>query len=144
MADALAAYAKIPGINGDSAQPHHIQWIQILSVNWASANSSVRIVSAGREAVSSANAFQFTKRIDVASARLFAAAAAGTRFATVDVDLTNAARNVSQSGAESVIYLTVIFRGVVITGIRHGTATRGEPPAETVTLNYGSRHVIYR
>lgn len=145
MADALAAYAKIPGINGDSAEPHHIQWIEILSVDWSGKRGAGYDSGAARSsAVGTANEFKFTKRVDVASARLGATAAAGTHIPQVDVEFAKTVRTVSRSGAEVDSHLALVYRGVVIARIRRDATKSGEYPVETVTLKFGSVEFTYR
>lgn len=143
MANAVAAYAKIPGITGDSDEPRHIQWIEILSVDWGGAKGSLYGNSAARSS-RVGDKFIFRKRVDVASARLGAAAAAGTRIPQVEVEIAKSVRTMTQSGAEADSHFVLLFRSVVIASVHHGAAQREEYPSETVALNYGSVESQYR
>ena len=145
MANAIAAYAKISGINGDSEEPHHIQWIELLSVDWGGARGGFYGEGAARgSAVGAGRELRFTKLVDVASARLHAAAAAGTHIPQIDVELTKSVRIIAQAGVESDSHLVLLMKNVVVASVRHGATKPEEFPAETIALNYGSVQSMYR
>jgi len=143
----VAAYAKIPGINGDSVEPHHIQWIELLSVDWRGPNSGRFATSAARETtVGGNNDIRVTKLADVASARLYKAAARGAQISHIDLELANVVRVASQAGGEVNSHLVLLLKNVFVRSIQTANQLRAETITftETITFNFGSVQFTYR
>jgi len=131
-ADAANMFLKIADIPGESADSTHDKWIDILSIDWGTANSgSGSGATGGRTDVKSdINDFRMIKELDKSSPKLFLAVANGQSIGDVTFDLTK-----NFDGKASPI-LNFKFYGAIVTSYSISGAAGSELPTESFSLNF--------
>ena len=135
------AFLKIDGLDGESTDDKHKNWIEILSystgVSQTSAGSSS---SGGGRASGRADLadFSIVKTLDKASPKLNLFCCNGTHIKEVTVQLCRA-------GKEKVKYMEYKMSDVLVTSVRPGGSAQGGEslPLEEVSFNYGKIDWIY-
>lgn len=131
-----AVFIKIGDIKGESTDKAHLEWSELLSMDF----SMVREPEGGstrlRPAV--ARAFNCVKEVDKASPKLMEAIAMGTVIPTLTIHFTRT----TGEGRET--YLRYELKNVLITSYgTSGSAAGDQPPVESMSLNYEEIKVIY-
>ena len=126
-------FLKIDGINGESTDDKHKDWIEILSYNFG---VSQQASAAGRSATAAAAShradFQdlsIVKLMDVASTPIFKACVKGTTIKEVILELCRA-------GGDKQKYMEFKLSDVIISSVSTGGGGSGEA-TESVTFNFG-------
>jgi type VI secretion system secreted protein Hcp len=130
MAD---AFLKIEGIDGESTDSKHKDWIEVLSYGWGVSQPTSAHSTAG-SATSSRASFgdlSISKLLDKSSPKLFLACASGEHLKKVTLELCRAAGN------EKAKYMEYLLEEVVVSNVSVG-GSGSELPAESITFNYGS------
>jgi type VI secretion system secreted protein Hcp len=130
-----AAYIKFDGVDGESVSVDHKDWIIIESMSWG-VIGPVTGTGGGSGKVSLQD-FSITHRIDKASPKLFLMCATGQTIPTVTLSVTR------MVGGAEVGYYKVVLKDVLISSISGantpgagGTATSGDRPQESLSLNF--------
>lgn len=134
---AFDAFLKIDGIQGESTDDKHKDWMEITSCNWTvDQPTSASASTAGGGSAERANFHDFTitKELDKASPKLNLACADGTHIKEVILELC-------RSGSDKLKYMEYKLSDVIVSSV----AVSGSKgiPTETVTLNYGKIEWIY-
>jgi len=128
MAD---CFLKIEGIDGESTDEKHEEWIEVLSYNHGVSQSGGGDRSTGGGATEgrcSHKDFTIVKVLDKASPTLDLFCCKGEHIPTVDVELCRAAGMKEK-------YMEYKMEDVIISSVSIGGG--GGLPTETVTFNYG-------
>ena len=134
---AFDAFIKIDGIDGESTDAKHADWIEIISFNCgvdqkASATaSSVGGASAER---ADFDKFAFSKLLDKASPKLAVACAGGTHINNIVVE-------VCRSGTDKVKYMEYKMTNCIISSVK--TSAGGDFPGEDVAIDFGKIEWAY-
>jgi type VI secretion system secreted protein Hcp len=126
-----AVFAKYDGIDGESVDDDHKDWIDILSFGHSifheSAPGSTRASTSRTDLI-------LAKRIDKASPKLALASCTGQHFGKVELEVT-------RSGPKPVVYLKIKLTDVTVSSYAmtadQETSSDPDPvPTEEITLNY--------
>lgn len=128
---AFDAFIKIDGIDGESTDDKHSDWIEMIGfgIGVKQMVSSTASSSGGASAErADFDPFSFTKQIDKASPKLLLACADGTHIGTITIELCRA-------GTEKVKFMEYKLTNCLISDV--STNGGGEFPTENVSINYG-------
>jgi type VI secretion system secreted protein Hcp len=129
-------FAKIGDIKGESLDAKHKDEVEMLSWSWGLSNeTSGPGLGSGGSAEPTFKDLQFTHVIDKASPKFMTACATGQHIK----DATITARKAGRAQQE---YLLIKMNDVVITSV--ALASTGEPPIESVTLQFAKIDLEYR
>jgi type VI secretion system secreted protein Hcp len=138
-----AVYIKFDGVDGESASVDHKGWIIIESMSWGGITPVSGTGGGGAGKVSFKD-FSFSQRINKASPKLFLMCATGQTVPTVTLSVTR------MVGGAEVGYYKVVLKDVLISSISGantpgagGTATSGDRPQESLSLNFTKIEVKY-
>jgi type VI secretion system secreted protein Hcp len=124
-------FLKIEGIDGESSDDAHSDWIEVLSYSHGvSQQASATASSSGGGTVQRAD-FQdlsIVKELDKASPKLSLKCAAGEHIPTIKLELC-------RSGGDKLIYMEYELSEVIVSSISVGGGGGGVP-TESVTFNY--------
>ena len=130
MAD---SFLNIDGIQGESQDDKHKDWIEILSFSHAITQpaSATKGSAGGATTSRSEHAdYSVTKYIDKASPKLHEACSTGKHFSKVKIEMCRA-------GGTQLPYLVVNMEEVIISSVSAaGAAGSNEFPTESVSFNY--------
>ena len=132
-------FIQIEGVDGESTDDKHKNWIELMSYNWGVSQMASAVASSSGGGTSQRADFQdfaFTKLIDKASPMLFLKCASGAHIPKVTVELCRA------GGDEKVVYMKYTMTNVIISSYSVGGGGGGEG-TESITLNYGKKEVEY-
>lgn len=115
LAQAGPAYVKIDSIPGTAMNQNHQGWIEVLTLQVTPLPANTTHGGAGK--------FQFTKKVDIASPKLFEASLKGTHLPTVVVDRGNPVE----------VGYYYAYKSALISSIKPAGANR-----ETVEISYDS------
>ena len=139
---AYDAFMQLQDIPGESTAQGFEKTIEILSFSW-SASAPVTVgagtggISASRVSISS---FHVTKRMDIASTKLFQACCLGTHIDTLKVSLR---KQTGQGGQQP--YLIYEFSEVLVESIHTGGNMGGDDrPVEQISFVFGKMQEEYR
>lgn len=129
---AFDAFRKIAGIDGESTDEKHTNWIEILSYSWSV--SLPQATTPSKRGVVAARAtfrdFSIHKRLDKASPKLMLACASGQHFKAVTLELC-------RTGGDKQPFVTYKFGDVIITSVAPSGDTGSDLSSETVSFSYG-------
>jgi type VI secretion system secreted protein Hcp len=132
---AVDYFLKLDGIQGESADEKHKDWIQVIS--WSYGASQVTSVAgtggsgAGKADLSD---FSIMKYLDKASTPLFKALVSGTHIKTGNFEAVKA-------GAGGKPFLKIDFQELFVTSQQHSASS--EIPTESVSFSYNQVKVEY-
>jgi len=131
------AFLFIPGITGESEDPAHRNWIEVISCNWGSVppprGSMVPRNSESPAGKLCFGRFSILKPVDTCSRILARSCSRGVRFSHVRMELT---------GQSMGKYRFLVLRKVKVLSIRPGTTLKNGTKTEIVTL--GFQQVVYQ
>ncbi len=132
---AVDYFLKLDGIQGESVDANHKNWIQLGSFQWGASQVSTVAGTGGSGAgkVDLAD-FSVMKHLDKASTPFFKSIAAGTHIKTGNLEAVKA-------GAGGKPFLKVDFKELFVTS-QHVTATN-EIPTESVSFSYNEIKIEY-
>ncbi|HEX6815080.1 MAG TPA: type VI secretion system tube protein Hcp [Gemmatimonadaceae bacterium] len=137
---AFDSYLKLDGVDGESVRSGFEKWIEIYSFSMGASNpSSIGTSGAGAGAGKvSLSGFNFMKKTDAASPKMFQMCCEGKHFPKASLILNKA------GGDKSISYLKYDFTEVFVDSIQWSGASGGDDtPAESVSLAFGSVNVTY-
>ncbi len=128
-----AAYMKFDGVDGESKDEMHRDWIDIESWSWGVSRNSDRAsgLPTGKRQHRPLN---FTKYVDKATPKLFEFCTEGNNAKEVTIELTR-----TDADGQQVTYLLIHLENVRVSSynISGGSDDGGDiRPTESVTLNY--------
>jgi len=126
----MAIYMKYDGIDGESTQGAHKNWIDIGSLQFGIGRAISNSVGAGanREASEpSVSEITVTKTMDSASPKLFTESATGAAGKTVKIDLVS-------TGSPGNTYATYTLTNSLISG--YSVSTGGDRPSESISISF--------
>lgn len=138
---AFDAFLKIDGVDGESTDDKHKNWIEILSFNWGLSQPASGSASSGGGRSServTASDFSIVKTVDKASPKLAEAVAKGTHIGEIKLE-------VCRNTGEKEKYLEYVMKDVLISSWRPGGSAQGGEslPLEEVSFNPGEMKVTY-
>jgi type VI secretion system secreted protein Hcp len=123
-------FLNISGIPGESTDPSHQGWIEVLSFQWGVG----RGISAAR---SSHQDFTVMKAVDKASPKLAEACCTGQQIPSVELVLC-------PEGYPGHTFMNYKFTNVIVTSYGYRPAPTGDAvPTEAISLNYGKIEWTY-
>ena len=130
----MAGYVKLGSIEGESIEPNHSGWINLLSVSQGISRPLSAGASGSTRQRSSATLedIALTKEVDKSTPKLAEAICTGVNFPKVEIHLCT-----SSEGGERIPYFKYELTNVRVTSYSLAGATEGgTPPSEQLTLNY--------
>ena len=132
LSNAFAAsdyFLKLDGIDGESTDERHNNWIEVLSFSWGVSNSgSMASGGGGGTGKASFSDLHITKTVDKSSPKLMLAVATGEHLKTLDLTLRKA-------GGTAMDYYVVHMEDVVVSSYST-TGSTGDTPMEEVSFTY--------
>ena len=129
---ATDAFLKIEGIEGESTDDKHKNWIEVLSYSHGlSQPASATSGTGGRskERVEMAD-FSVMKVLDKASPNLALAVCDGRHIPTVTIELCEAS-------GEKHKYMEYVMEDVIVSSLQPSGSSGGDKPLESLTFNFG-------
>jgi len=132
-------YMKFDGVDGESTDNAHRDWIDLQSFQYgiSKPSSGAGGMSRSRSYVTTYDV-TITKQFDKSSPKLMEALTAGSMFNTVQLEFTR----IYPDGGDAV-YLRYEFRDVQITSYRVSMSSEDSAPLEEISFNYGKITVTY-
>jgi type VI secretion system Hcp family effector len=130
---AVDYFLQMSGIPGESTDPAHKGWIDVLSFSQSITQTASATGGAGGGVASGGvehQDFAITKNVDLASPQIYLACASGKHLGKVVVEAWRS------SGASRVKYLSIEIDNVIISKVTWGTSGTALP-TESVTFVYG-------
>lgn len=137
----MSGYLKIDGIDGESVDKKHDKWINLESVSQALSRPMPMGATGSQRNNSSVSVGEvnITKEGDKSTPKLIEAVCLGKVFKDVKIDLTQSIGNDSR-----VPYLQWELKNVIVSSYNVGsTPSTGQPPVETISLNFEEAKWIY-
>jgi len=125
---AVVAYLKLDGVQGESQDAAHAGWIDVLSWSWGATNSS-SLGGGGGAGKVSFNDFQIVKHLDSSSPLLALGASDGQYITSAILELI---------GADGLPIMDYDLTGVRLTGVQAGSGASNPLPLEEVGLKYST------
>ena len=137
---AFDCFLKIEGVDGESSDDKHKDWIELLSYSHGVSQPSSGAASSGggRSAERCDHAdFSIVKTVDKATPKLALACCDGTHIESIKVELCRA-------GGDKQKYMEYVMNDVIVASARPGGSSEGEAlPTEEVCFNYGKIEWVY-
>lgn len=138
---AFDAFLKIKGIDGESQDDKHKDWIEIMSYSFGASQTSAGSRSSGGAANServNISDFSIVKALDKASPKLFLHCCNGAHIDEVSVELCRATGDKQK-------YMEFKLTGVAVASYRPGGSAKGGEslPLEEVAFNADKVELIY-
>ncbi len=138
---AFDCFLKIDGVDGESSDDKHADWIELLSFSHGVSQSSSGAASSGggRSAERCDHQdFSVVKTLDKASPKLSLFCCNGTHIASVKMELCRA-------GGDKQKYMEFAMSDVIVASVRPGGSAEGGEalPLEEVSFNYGKIEWTY-
>jgi len=134
---AFDAFVKIDGIQGESTDDKHKDWVEITSYGWGATqptSASASTAGGGSSERASFKDFIITKELDRATPKLALACADGTHIKEVVLELCRA-------GSDKLKYMEYRLSNVIVSSIDNGGSDG--IPNEIIHFNYGKIEWIY-
>ncbi|MBW2740233.1 MAG: type VI secretion system tube protein Hcp [Deltaproteobacteria bacterium] len=138
---AFDAFLKIDGIDGESTDDAHADWIEVLSYSTGVSQTASGSASSGGGASSERADFQdfsIVKALDKASPKLSLACADGTHISEVVLELCRA-------GGQKLKYMEYKLTDCIVSSSRTGGSSQGGEtlPLQEISFNYGKIEWTY-
>lgn len=130
----MAGYVKLGSIVGESTEPNHKDWINLLSVSQGISRPVAPGASGSTRQRSSATLedILLVKELDKSTPKLAEAICTGVNFPKVEIHLCT-----SSEGGSRIPYFKYELKNVRVTSYNVSGATDGgQPPTEQLSLNY--------
>ena len=122
-------FLKLDGIDGESTDERHNNWIEVHSYSWGVSNSgSLASGGGGGSGKASFSDLHITKTVDKSSPKLMLAVATGEHLKTLDLTLRKA-------GGSPMDYYIIHMEDVLVSSFST-TGSTGGPPLEEVSFTY--------
>ena len=129
---AVDMFLKIDSIPGESTDDSHMDWIDVLSMNWGATNTgTTNTGSKDGAGIVSVQDFNFAKEVDKSSPKLFLAVANGQSIRDVQFDLTKS------FDLKVMPILNFKFTGAIVTSYAISASAGDDTvPIENISLNF--------
>jgi type VI secretion system secreted protein Hcp len=124
---AVDIFLKLGAIKGESTDPSHSGWIDVLAWSWGESQSGTIVGGGGHVSIQD---IAITKYVDKASVPMLLASAEGTHIPTA----TLVAR---RAGATPVEFLKYQLEEVIVTSVAAGGSGGEDRFTESISLNFG-------
>jgi type VI secretion system secreted protein Hcp len=132
-------YLKLTGIDGESLDDDHPDWIEVHGWSWGVDNQADFALGQGGQATQAHIApLTCTKHIDKASVPLFKACTTGQHLGEGTLSL------MKLDGTSRVEYLKYHYRDVMVKGVHPGGAGADTIGMETISLVFAELKAIYK
>ncbi|MEX0324634.1 MAG: Hcp family type VI secretion system effector [Puniceicoccaceae bacterium] len=133
------AYIKIEGVDGESKDKNHDQWIDVLAIDWGMSRPAP-VSGGGGISDLVFDGISATKYIDKSTPLLMQSCATANPYPAVEVHLTR------RAGAEpdEQVYLVIKLENVLVTSVSTGGSGGEDRLTENVTLNFGRINFDYQ
>ncbi len=130
---AFDAFLKIEGIDGESTEAEHQNWIDVVSFSWGvSQPSTVLQGSGGATERATATDFAIGKKIDKASPKLFAACVQGTHIGSAIIQFVRRDQGLARSE-----FIEYKLSDVIVSSLQPAGNSQGDIlPTEALSLNF--------
>jgi len=129
---AVDMFLKIEGVDGESKDADHKDWIEVLSFEQG-ITRPVSGAGAGRTSgVTSFQEIKVAKWIDKSSPILMKSVCDGRVYPKVELDVKRPGR----SDETHVTYMTYSLTDCIVTSTRAGSSSSADVPTEAITLNF--------
>jgi len=135
---AFDAFLQIDGIDGESTDAKHTNWIEVLSYNWGVTQpASGSASTSGGATAERANFHDFSimKTLDKASPKLALACSSGTHIKKVTLELCRA-------GGDKLKYMEYKMEECIVSSCSE-SGSGGSDPTESISFNYGKIEWTY-
>ncbi len=130
MADGFDAYLKITGVDGDSKDDKHPQWIQLASYSFGAHNAGTAGTGGGMGAGKVAmQDFSFTPQGDSGGPDLFLKCASGAHIAEAKLE-------VQKAGGTKMVFFKVTFTDILISSFNTAGSQGMTIPQNAVSFNF--------
>jgi len=133
-------FLKIDGIDGESSDEKHANWIEIQSFSFGASQPATGSVSSGGARSSQRvdiSAFSVVKQVDKASPKLFLHCCNGKHIPAVTLELCRATGDKQK-------YMAYKLEDVLVTSVRPGGSSQGaDLPLEEVSFNPAKTTLTY-
>ena len=134
-------FIKIDGIDGESEDTAHEQWIDVLSWSWGGALSTSAHVGSGRSsAQATTDDLSFVKFIDRSSPALFHSMFVGKHIAKAELHCTKATGNDVGGDLQ---YIVMKLTDVIVSSMVTGGSSGEDRITESVSLNFAKVEYQY-
>ena len=131
-------FAKIGDIKGESLDAKHKDEVEVLSWSWGvSQSGSIASGGGGGEGKASFNDFNFTHRIDKASASLMKACATGSHIKEATITVRKAGKGQQE-------FLIIKMNDVLITSVQMSMSNDAKAAAENVAMQFAKVDLEYK
>jgi len=139
---AFDTFIKIATVDGESTATGMEKHIELFSFSWGASNPTT--VSSGKDGLSagkvSISSFNFMKKTEASSSKLFQACANGSHFANAIVTMRKATGKAGQQE-----FLKYTFTDVMVESIQWSGSSGGDDtPMESVSLAFAKVEVEYK
>jgi len=132
-------FINITGVEGESKDSAHGKQIDVLSFSWgANQPGTFAHGSGGTAGKVSMSDLSFTMQTCKATPQLMAACASGKHFDKAELFCR---KSTGDGGQQE--YMKWELKPVIISGYQTGGSSGAEIPIDSVSVNYGSVHVVY-
>jgi type VI secretion system secreted protein Hcp len=133
-------FLKIDGIDGESSDDKHANWIEILSFSFGASQPATGSVSSGGARSSQRvdlQDFSVVKQLDKASPKLFLHCCNGKHIPKVTLELCRATGDKQK-------YMAYLLEDVLVSSVRPGGSSEGaDLPLEEVSFNAAKTTMTY-
>lgn len=132
----MDAFLKLEGINGESHDDKHKDWIDVLSFTWGMSQAATAHLKSGSTAArASVNDVQVVKQLDVSSVKI-------AEFCTTGQYINKATIDFCKAGGKQQLYLQMKMDEVIVSSYSlNGSSS--EQLDEVVTLNFAKYGIEY-
>ena len=130
---AVDFFLKIEGIDGESADAIHKDWIEISSFSWGETNAGSSAGTGGKVSIQD---FHFVAKLDKASPLLMLACATGQH-------IQKAQLTCRKNGTNPVEFLTITLEDCLISSFAPSSENKTFP-TESISLNFQKIEFIYK
>ena len=137
----MAGYIKIDGVDGESTDKNHEQWIKIVSVGQG-VHRPISVGSDGSTTKGSVSCgdIAVVKEVDKSTPKLIGLVCKGTKIGEIKIDLTT-----DTGEGERTVFLTWTLKNAYVSSYDVSGATdSGAPPTESLGLSYEEIEWTYK
>lgn len=132
-------YLKLDGIDGESLDTDHQDWIEVESLSWGVSNpASFAINQGGQATQADVLGFTISKHMDKASVNLFKASNTGKHIASGNLEC------LKLDGDSRVVYFKVDFTDLVVSNVMWSGSGQDQALHETVTFAFAEFKQSYK
>jgi type VI secretion system secreted protein Hcp len=134
---AVDYFLKIKGIEGESKDDKHKDWIDVLSFSFGATQTGTFGAGGGGGAGKvNVHDINFTKPLDKSSPDLFLKCCTGEHY-------DEAVLECRKAGGSPLVYLKVTMNDLLVSSVQHGGASSSEIPTENISLNFAKIKMEY-